>query len=400
MRKKLFFAFCLLFFVVCTGFSQEAGGGSSGLSGELQVSLDLYRNARTWGEKQGILQDVVREAPSGAERFYADVLHSTLTGYSSINGTQDLNLADSIARTTVEKLGAAKYSDAAVDINRVVTTIKDSVVRSAAMIALGQMQAKGYLPYIIQILQDTNGRPASQNRQSSEQLAYGAIVALEHFQDEAGYIPVFFAARGWYDDWVKNQARQSLPKISAEPWDLLISVIKSVSYSIENKRDALQFLDESSAPNGKKSEAANAALAQTWVIAAAGGLDRENLKDLRKASVGMLGKYGAGDDSSYSLLERAYNGGDVDEKRAAINTLAVLADSQAVAILSRALQTMNVRLADSTLTNSDRAIVQALITALGKTGSSEARPALNSVLSYNWTNAIKNLARANLQKIQ
>jgi hypothetical protein len=45
-------------------------------------------------------------------------------------------------------------------------------------------------------------------------------------------------------------------------------------------------------------------------------------------------------------------------------------------------------------------MAQALITALGKTGNSEAKAALNSVLNYDWTNAIKNLARANLQKIQ
>jgi HEAT repeat protein len=400
MKKRVSFVFCLFFFAVFTGFSQEAEGGSSGLSGELQMHLDLYRNAGTWGEKQGILQEVVREAPAGAERFYAEVLRSMLVGYSSISGTQDLDAADSIARITVEKLGEAKYSDAAVDINKVVITVRNPVVRSAAMLALGQMQAKEYLPQIIQILQDINGRPASQNRQPSEQLAYGAIVALDSFRDEAGYLPVFFAARGWYDEWVKNQARQTLPKISPEPWDLLISVIKGVSYSIENKRDALQALDESSAENGKKSEAANAALAQTWVIAAKNSLDRENIKDLRKISIGMLSKYGTADDSTYSLFERAYNQGDIDEKRAAINALAALADSQAVAILSRFLQVMNVRLTDKVLTNSDRAIAQALIAALGKTGNSEAKAALNSVLNYDWTNAIKNLARANLQKIQ
>jgi hypothetical protein len=400
MKKRLSFVLCLLFFTVFTGFSQEAGSGSSELSGELQMHFDLYRNAGSWSERLGILQEVVREAPAGVERFYMDVLQTMFTTYSSISGTQDLNTADSIAKITVEKLGEAKYSAAAADVNKVVTTVKDPVVRSAAMIALGQIQAKEYLPQIIQILNDINGRPASQNRQSSEQLAYGAIVALDHFRDEAGYLPVFFAARSWYDERVKNQARQTLQKISAEPWDLLISVIKGAGYSIENKRDALQFLDESSAENGKKSEAANAALAQTWVVAATGTLDRENLKDLRKISIGMLGKYGAGDDSSYGLLERAYSGGDIDEKRTAINALAALADSQAVAILSRSLQAMNVKLADNVLTNSDRAITQALITALGKTGNSEAKPALNSVLNYDWTNAIKNLTRANLQKIQ
>jgi HEAT repeat protein len=399
MKKRLFFAFCLIFAAVFTGFSQEAGGGSSGLSGELQMHFDLYRNTGSWAEKQGILQEVVQEAPAGAERFYAAVLQSILVSYSSISGTQNLNTADSIAKITVEKLAEAKYTAAAADINKVVTTVKNPVIRSTAMVALGQIQAKEYLPQIIQILQDISSRPPAQNRQSSEQIAFGAIVALGHFQDEAGYLPVFFAARSWYDDRVKNQARQTLTKISAEPWDILISVIKSVSYSIDNKRDALLALDESSAANAKKSEAANAALAQTWVIAAKDNLDRENIKDLRKTSIKMLGKYGAGDDSTYSLLEKAYNQGDGDEKRTTIKALEALADSQAVAVLSRSLQVMNVRLMDNVLTPSDRAMTQALITALGKTGNSEAKAALNSVLTYDWTNSIKGLARASLQKI-
>jgi HEAT repeat protein len=400
MKKKLVLAFCLFSFVVSTGFSQEAEGGPSGLSGELQLTLDFYRNAGTWNEKLEILQDVVQEAPAGVEGFYANVLKSMLTTYSSIKDMQDLTAADSIAKITVEKLGEAKYTAAAADVNKTIATVKNSVVRSISMIALGQMQAKEYLPQIIQILEDTNIRPALQNRQSYEQLAYGAIVALDHFGDESGYLPVFFAARGWYDDWVKSQARQTLPKISAEPWDLLISVIKGTGYSIGNKRDALQALDESSAENGKKSEAANAALTQSWGITAKDNLDYENLKDIRKISIGMLGKYGAGDDSGYSLLERTFNRGDIDEKRAVINALAALADSQAVAILSRLLQVINVKRADNILTNSDWIIAQAIIIALGKTGNNEARPALSSVLNYGWTNAIKNLARANLQKIQ
>ena len=47
MKKRLFFAFCLFFFVVFIGFSQEAEGDSSGLSEELQTYFDLYRNTGT-----------------------------------------------------------------------------------------------------------------------------------------------------------------------------------------------------------------------------------------------------------------------------------------------------------------------------------------------------------------
>jgi HEAT repeat protein len=398
MKKRLFFAFCLIFCAVFTVFSQEAEGASSELPEELQVYFDLYRGTRTLGEKEEILREVLKADPAGSERFYAAILQSLLASYSSINMWEQ-NAADFIARITVEKLGEAKYTAAAPDIYKVVATVKNSVVRSAAMIALGQIQAKEYLPQIIQLLLDLNSRSPPQNRQFSEQLAFGALVALEYFQDEAGYLPVFFTARGWYNKQIKNQARQTLSKISAEPWDMLISVIKSVSYSIENKRDVLQFLDESSAPDGKKSEGANVALAQTWLVGVKDNPNRENIKALRKTAIRMLGKYGAEDDSTYGFLERAYNQGDVDEKRSAVDTLVALSNSQAVAVLSRFLQAMNIRLTDNALTNSDRAMTRTVIIALGKTESSEARPVLNAVLIYRWPSAVKDTARTSLQKI-
>jgi HEAT repeat protein len=400
MKKRLSFALCLVLFTVSFGFSQEAGNVGSGLSPELQTYIDYYERARTWTERQGVLQNAVAEAPAGAEQLYAELLRSVLNTYSSIRGAQDLAVADSIVKTSVEKLGDAKYSAAAPDVNRALAAVKDSVVRSASMTALGKMQAKEYLPQIIRILQDVNNQPAAQNRQPSEQLAYGAIVALDYFRDESGYIPVFFAAHSWYDEWVKTQARQTLAKISGEPWDLLISVLKSSSYTVENKREALQAIDESSAENSKKSEAANTALAQTWLATPRNSLDRENIKDMRKTSIRMLGKYGTEDSSAYGQMERTYNEGDLNEKRATIETLSTLANSQSVAILSRFLQTMNTRLDDSLLTNSDRALTQAIITALGKTGNNEAKTALSSVLNHDWTNSIKNLARTNLQKLQ
>jgi HEAT repeat protein len=398
MKKRLFFAFSLILFAVFNGFSQEAEGGPSGLPGELQAYFDLYLNTGDWGQREALLQEVVEEAPASAELFYAAVLQSLFTTYSSVN-VYEQNAADSIARITVEKMGEAKYAAAAADINKVLVTIKNPAVRSTAMIALGQLQAKEYLPRVIQILEDANNQPVSQNRQPFEQLAFGAIVALEYFQDEAAYLPVYFAARGWYNEQVKDHARQTLPKISAEPWDLLISIIKGPRYSIENKRDALQTLDESSAEDGKKSEAAGIALAQSWATAINDGFDRENIKEFRKDAIGLLGKYGTEDDSAYKLIEKAYIQGDVFEKRAVISALSEMADSQAVAMLSRFLQAMNVKLTDNTLTNSDRAMTRTLIGAIGKTGSSEAKPALNAVLSYNWPNAVKDIARTNLQKI-
>ena len=60
----------------------------------------------------------------------------------------------------------------------------------------------------------------------------------------------------------------------------------------------------------------------------------------------------------------------------------------------------NIRLQRGLMTQADERMVRAVIPALGATGRPIARPALNSVLSMDWTNAVKNLASQALRSIR
>jgi HEAT repeat protein len=369
---------------------------------ELDAYIRSYDSQPTMVTKLTLLQDLIRYGGPDLEPFCAYVLDKLLVNYAQISGTLEFGAADSIARIAAERLGNAGYVDAAPNIWRIASTLSNPLVRSAALIALGKMKAVNYLSQTIQILEDLNIHPAVQDRQNAEQLALGAIVALENFGDPAGYVPVYFASQGWYSERVKRQARLSLEKIPSDISDSLITVIKSPGYSYDDKLNALNNIDASSATKEKKAEAASAGLSEGWRSSTSDSRMRANLAGLRKKAITMIGQYGvsSGNAGVYQLLDRSYQGGhDEEEKIGVLKTLSVLSSVESVRLLSSYLIAMNVKLQNNTLTQADERIVREIIPALGATRKPNARVALRTVGHVNWTSAIKQLAEEALRNI-
>jgi HEAT repeat protein len=379
-------------------------GGSVAIFADagLDTYISIYDSQPTMVNKLEILQEIISEGGSNLDPFCAYALDKLLLGYSQISGALELGAADSIARITTERLGNAQYMDAAPNIWRTVNTLPNSQVRSTALIALGRMKALNYLPQTIQILEDLNIHPAVQDRQNAEQLAFGAIVALENFGDPAGYIPVYFASQGWYSERIKRQARISLERIPSDASDSLITVIKSSGYSYDEKLDALNSIGDSSAPKEKKAEAAAAGLAEGWRSSTSDVRMRANLAGLRKKAIAMISQHGVADSDTvvYQLLDRSYKEGyDEEEKTGAVRTLSALSSTESIRLLSSYLIAMNVKLQSNTLTQADERMVREIIPALGATRKPNARLALHTVTSHNWTSAVKRLAEEALRNI-
>ncbi|MDR2786200.1 MAG: hypothetical protein LBB83_09835 [Treponema sp.] len=369
---------------------------------ELDAYISSYDSQAIMVRKLAILQEIISDGGPSLEPFCAYVLDKLLVNYSQISGALELGAADSIARITTERLGNARYMDAAPNIWRTINTLSNSQVRSTALIALGKMKAVNYLPQTIQILEDLNIHPAVQDRQNAEQLALGAIVALENFGDPAGYIPVYFASQGWYSDRIKRQARSSLEKIPSDASDSLITIIKSSGYSYDDKLNALNDIDGSSAAREKKAEAASAGLSEGWRSSTSDIRMRANLAGLRKRAITMIGQYGVSESDTgvYQLLDRSYQEGyDEEEKTGAVKALSALASAESVKLLSSYLIAMNVKLQNNTLNQADERMVREIIPALGATRKPNAHLALRTVTLVNWTNAIKRLAEEALQNI-
>ncbi|MDR0710329.1 MAG: hypothetical protein LBF77_09715 [Spirochaetaceae bacterium] len=368
----------------------------------LDAYISRYDSQTAMVTKLTILQEIISEGGPDLDAFCAYALDKMLVGYSQISGALELGAADSIARITTERLGNAKYMDAAPNIWRTINTLSNSQVRSTALIALGKMKAVNYLPQTIQILEDLNVHPAVQDRQNAEQLAFGAIVALENFGDPAGYVPIYFASQGWYSERIKRQAHISLERIPSDISDPLITVIKSSGYSYNEKLSALNNIDASSAAKEKKAEAAAAGLSEGWRSSAGDIRMRTILAGLRKKAITMIGLYGVLDDDAgvYQLLDRSYKEGyDEDEKIGALKTLSAVSSAESVRLLSAYLTAMNTKLQDNTLNQADERMVRQIIPALGATRKPNARLALRTVTAVNWTSAIKRLAEDALRNI-
>jgi HEAT repeat protein len=368
----------------------------------LDAYISIYDSQPTMVNKLAILQEIISDGGPDLDPFCAYALDRLLISYSQISGALEIGAADSIARITTERLGNANYMDAAPNIWQTINTLSNSQVRSTALIALGKMKAVKYLSQTIQILEDLNIHPAAQDRQNAEQIAFGAIVALENFGDPAGYIPVYFASQGWYSERIRSQARISLERIPSDSSDSLITVIRGSGYSYDEKLNALNNIDASSAPKEKKAEAASAGLSEGWRSSTGDIRMRTSLTGIRKKAIAMIARYGVldGDTRVYQLLDRSYREGYAEEeKTGALKALSTLSSAESVRLLSSYLIAMNEKLRSNTLNQADERIVREIIPALGTTRKPNARPALRTVATVDWTSAIKRLAEEALQNI-
>jgi HEAT repeat protein len=374
-------------------------------SEELELYSYLYNGALTNSEQLAILQNVAELKINGAGEFYTGALHRLVTTYPNIRNVTERSAADEQAMLLAQLLGNEKYGAAAPDLWRTVEDFTDPLVKAEALMALGKIRAAAFLPQVIKVLADLNAT-STPDRLTGERIAFGAIIALEKYQDPSGYLPVYFASVGWYSDRIKSQARRSLPLILAEPTESMTQVIQSSGYNYQTKLAALQTMEESGVSNSAKAGVAVAALseghrASTNVVA-----QRTALNQMRKLAINMINRYGTEDEAVYPLLERSYkqfaerNDGDRDEALNAIVTLGTLGTDESARRLSAFLTTINQKLQSGTHTRKDEDLVREIIPSLGRTGRPIARPVLNSVTALNWTEAVKNLAREALKDIQ
>jgi HEAT repeat protein len=366
---------------------------------DMDFYTQQFDNMDTIQGQLGIVRSVAEDGSGGVE-FYAHALDRLLTEYPTVTGNNEKKNADDMAKLLCQKLGEAEYTEAGLNLWRVVENFFDPLVKTEALRALGKVQATDLLPQVIQLLTDITNAPAT-DRLNQEQIAFGAIDGLEAYRDSSGYLPVFFASAGWYSDRVKQRARQALPNIMDNPADPLISVIKSSSYGYGVKYAALEVLEASDVTAQQKAAGAVAALTEAWRASTNQVGQRSILTENRKLALKMVRRYGTEDTNVYPLLERCYKeGADEEEQIAALAALSALATDDSARRLSSFLADMNERLRRGTLSREDERMVRVIIPALGNTGRPLARTALRSVLNLDWTGAVQRLAQDALKKIQ
>jgi len=389
--KKLIILLILTVAVAAAGFSATE---------EVQVYEFLYNASPTHSGQLDILQNMAESRLSGAGEFYAKALRKLVGEYRNIKDVTEKNAADEQAMLLSALLGAEKYTQAAADLWLVVDQFSAPLVKAEAMMALGKIRAITYLPQVIRVLESANAAPTT-DRLNGERIAFGAIISLEKYQDPSGYLPVYFASTGWYSDRIKNQAAKSLPFISNNPAPYMLEVVKGSGYNYPTKYTALRSIEAvRGVDNKEKVAVAVVALAEGWRGATNDVQLRSTLADMRKMAISMINRYKTDDESIYPLLERSYTQGDIDEKRAAIAALASQGTDESAQKLSNFLMELNAKRMSDNIRPEDEQMVRTIIPALGQTGRSVARPALNQVAAANWTPAVKALADNALKQLR
>jgi hypothetical protein len=366
----------------------------------IDVYTFLYEQAASPQERLAILKSLSDQGVDGAGPLYAQALSQLLQEYPSLKTTADRDAADQSARLLAQLLGNSKYTAAAGDLWRVVENFSNPLVKADALIAMGKLRHPDYAEHIEKLLYSLNLKPAT-DPEAGEKIAYGAILALEKYQQPSGYLPVFFAATGWYNKRIREQAEKSLQYILENPENPLSELIKSSAYTYDLKLSALQRMEASKAASDAKARVAVVALAEGWRSATMDVKQRVQLGNIRKLAIEMLRRYQTMDTTVLPLLERSYKEGiDLEEKLGSIAALATIGTDDAARLLSNFLLALNAKRKANNITQEDEQLVRAVIPALGATGKAVARPALQAVEYQEWTNYVKSLAQDALKQIK
>ena len=389
-RMKRFFSLLLIGLSAFGAFASEA----------MDVYTFLYEQATSPQERLAVLKSLSDQNIDGAGRLYAQALSQLLQEFPSLKTTAERDAADQSARLLAQLLGNSKYTAAAGDLWRVVENFSNPLVKADALIAMGKLRNVDYAELIEKLLYDLNLKPAT-DPEAGEKIAYGAILALEKYQQPSGYLPVFFAATGWYNKRIREQAERSLPYILDNPEVPLTSLIRSSAYTYDIKFLALQRMEASKAPADAKARVAVIALAEGWRASTMDVKQRVQLGNSRKLAIDMIRRYKTEDTTVLPLLERSYKEGiDTEEKLNAVAALSAIGTDDAARLLSNFLLALNAKRKANNITQEDEQLVRAVIPALGATGKSVARPALQAVEYQDWTNYVKTLAQDALKQIK
>jgi HEAT repeat protein len=368
-----------------------------------------------------VVNSVVEAGLPDAQEFYLYAFGDLVRRYQNISGATELYAADEMAIVLARQLGEGKNEAAGSDLWRAQEMYKDGQVKRNLIEALGKIGDTEALPKIVQLLQDLNFQPHIADGDEESVIATGCIIALESYGDPAGYLPVYFASKGWYRGDIKRRAETALGRLRLEGDSSgpLLAIIQMPGYPHASKLQALQVIEGAQEiPDDSKSKVSVAALNEGWRFQTQNTRDRRDLASLRLLAINMIAKYGTDDAAVYPLLEKSLKEGIFPDEQigngetrsngitrgGAVNALVKLKTDDSARLLESFLTLLNTKRRDNSLlrnpVNDDYARTRVAIVALGNVGKSSSRAVLNGVISADWEGWIQNLARQALRKLQ
>jgi len=370
---KRILIFIVIFFVGMTAFSQDMSYFTS----------EYMRVDGTFNERLGVLEAVRDSGITGLGDFYHEALKFLLIRAPDIRSNSEQLDAEKSAIILCQGLGAEKRTEAAAELWQVAVLFdvsgnaNDGNPMRAALIALGQVDNKNYVPHIVRRLDDLNNQNVKNpvQRSRNQMAVLGCISALEALQDIRGFRPVFFASRGPYDLAIKEVAAKTLPNIVDDPSEEIINIIRDFDNAPDVKLAVWREMFKTNMPDSSKAKVAAAALDIGWIYQTQNRTFQTNLRELRKSALETMRQVGFADDSVYTNLEKSYANNfatanpDYDEIMLTLNALTAVSSEQSVELIHKFLREINGRRRTGPWGNKERRIYEWLLSCIGKTGT-------------------------------
>jgi len=383
-------------------------------------NTEYMRVDGSFADRLTVLEALQESGTQTTGEFYHDALKFLMLRTPDITSRTEQQAAERSLIIISQALGAARHTAAATDLWHAVEFFdvardaqrfpNEGNAMQAALIALGDIDGRAYIPHIVQRLSDYNVQTYrnAETRRRIQTAVIGCIRALETFKDISGYRPVFFAYTGGYDPAVKNIAARALPNITDDPADVIIEIIRDPSVTAPIKLEAWNEMLKTNAPNASKAKVAAVALEIGWLLQPTNRAHQNNLREMRKSAINVIRQYGASGDNIYADLEKSYsnnfisNTPDYDEIAGALNALAALKTDEAVALLHKFLSELHLRRRSGPWGNKERQLFDWVISCIRATGtrSPEVRLLLRTIQgSEHYTSQERNMAASALSSL-
>jgi len=353
-------------------------------------------------ERLVILETISDAGTTGIGAFYHEALKYLYTRLPDIGNNRDeQEAAERSVIILCRGLGAEKHTEAAGDLWQIAdyfdvfnSSTNDGNAMQAALIALGQVNGRDFIPHIVQRLNEYNSQTFSnaETRRRYQTAVVGCVNALENFQDITGFRPVFFVSVGRYDAPIRQIASDALPNIADDPGEIISVIIQDPSNNPHVKFEAWNQMLKTRAPDSSKAKAAAVALATGWSFSTSDRNMQERLRDMRKSAIDTIRLYGVTDNSVYPNLERSYLTNfnnittDYDEIMLTLNALGAIGSDEAVGLLLRFLRELHSRRITGPWGNKERRIFEWVLSCIGTTGTSSSDVRLLLVTIQNTDN--------------
>jgi len=360
-----------------------------------EVWSRLYKRSNSLEQKEMILQNIVKLNDRSVEPVLIDALEEMNNDQEKFKGDRVLlmkwvDMTDMI----VKALGNLKTRDSEDLVWFVVTHPADnSLLKSDALIALGEMRATGYASQIATMLRNLNFNTQMNNKANAEIEAFGCVMALQKMRDPVGFEPVFYAATGWYSRRTKDLAMETLKTIMDDPTESVMSIMKTADFTA--KRTALMVEKQSSASVENKDKVAILALEEGHKYQTTDKRKLDDLSRLRVEAMKVLIENNSKDDAAVPLLKKTVElARDSNEIIYSYFALGVIGSDAAVDVLSEKLSYFNRRQSDGVFASQEQLdYVKQIIKSIGMSGNSRGNAVLTEVQFSNYTPAINRLAK-------